>query len=100
MLTIRLSRHGRTKRPSYRVVLTEHSKPVKSGYQLVLGRYDPLKDTGEFDMEAIKSWMAKGAKPSERTARVLFAKTQDEMFKKYIVQRTRTAKKKKEDKAA
>ncbi|MDR0650888.1 MAG: 30S ribosomal protein S16 [Candidatus Peribacteria bacterium] len=30
MQAIRLSRHGRSKRPFYRVVLTEHTKPAKS----------------------------------------------------------------------
>ena len=42
MLTIRLSRHGRSKRPFYRIVLTEHTKPAKFGYKEVLGSYDPL----------------------------------------------------------
>ncbi|NOZ43915.1 MAG: hypothetical protein GXP45_02005 [bacterium] len=28
MLKIRLARHGRKKRPFYRIVLTEHLKPV------------------------------------------------------------------------
>ena len=95
MLTIRLSRQGRNKQPFYRVVLTEHTKPAKSGYQKVLGRYDPLKDTSEFDVEAIKEWISKSAKPSERVAKILFAETKDELFKKYFVYRTRTAKKKK-----
>ena len=29
MLVIRLSRQGRSKRPFYRVVLTEHTKPAQ-----------------------------------------------------------------------
>ena len=95
MLTIRLSRQGRTKQPFYRVVLTEHTKPAKSGYQQVLWRYNPLNDEAKYDIEAIKSWIEKWAKPSERLARLLFAETKDELFQKYFVHRTRTAKKKK-----
>gem|GEM_PF-2975657 len=36
MLVIRLSRHGRKNLAVYRVVLSEHTKPVKYGYQEVL----------------------------------------------------------------
>jgi len=97
MLEIRLSRQGKSVSPSYRVVLTEHSKPVKSGYKLVLGRYNPLNDNWEYDLEAIKSWINKWAKPSERLAKILLAATKDKMFEKYIVHRTRTAKTKKEE---
>jgi small subunit ribosomal protein S16 len=96
---MRLSRQGKNKTPFYRVVLTEHTKPVKSSYKLVLGRYNPLNDQNEFDLEAIKSWIAKGAKPSERLARILLAATKDKLFEKFFEQRTRTAKKKKEDEA-
>jgi small subunit ribosomal protein S16 len=59
MLTIRLSRHGRKKIPFYRVVLTEHTKPVKTGYKDVLGWYDPMKHALEVDINRIKEWIAK-----------------------------------------
>jgi ribosomal protein S16 len=36
MLVIRLSRHGRKNLAVYRVVLSEHTKPVKYGYKEVL----------------------------------------------------------------
>lgn len=97
MLVIRLSRQGKNKEPLYRVVLTEHTKPVKSSYKLVLGRYNALNDQGEYDLEAIKSWIAKGATPSERLAKVLFARTKDQVFEKFFLKRNRTAKKKKEE---
>ncbi|MBU0627199.1 30S ribosomal protein S16 [Patescibacteria group bacterium] len=90
-----MSRQGRNKQPFYRIVLTEHTKPAKSGYQTVLGRYNPLNDQAEYDIEVIKSWIKKGAKPSERLARLLFAATKDELFQKYFVFRTRAANKKK-----
>jgi len=97
MLVMRLSRQGKNKQPFYRVVLTEHTKPVKSSYKLVLGRYNPLTDQGEYEIDAIKSWIEKGAKPSERLAKVLLAASKDKAFEKFIIQRTRVAKKKKEE---
>ena len=54
MLVIRLSRQGRSKRPFYRVVLTEHTKPAQCGHLEVLGSYDPLKHIFEADVENIK----------------------------------------------
>ena len=81
MLAIRLSRHGRSKRPFYRVVLTEHTKPAKSGYKAVLGSYDPLKHSFEADIPAIKEWIEKGAHPSERVAKLLFKSTNDTFYK-------------------
>ena len=98
MLAIRLARQGKHKTPSYRVVLTEHTKPVKCGYKLVLWRYSPLDHKGEYEVEAIKSWIEKGAQPSERVAKIIFKATQDKFFEKYITHRTRTAKPTKEAK--
>ena len=79
MLVIRLSRQGRSKRPFYRVVLTEHTKPAQCGHLEVLGSYDPLKHIFEADVESIKSWIAKWAQPSERVAKLLFKSTNDAM---------------------
>ena len=83
MLAIRLSRHGRSKRPFYRVVLTEHTKPAKSWYKEVLGSYDPLKHEFIADVPAIKGFIANGAKPSERVAKLLFKETNDPFYKTF-----------------
>jgi small subunit ribosomal protein S16 len=55
MLKIRLSRQWRKGRPFYRVVLTEHSKPVKSSFMEVFGWFDPLAHKMEVNIEKIKS---------------------------------------------
>jgi len=91
MLKIRLSRQGRKGRPFYRVVLTEHTKPAKSGFTEVFGWFDPLAHKIEINVTAIKEWIAKGAQPSERVAKLIFAETKDAFFKKYYAERTRTA---------
>ena len=97
MLRIRLSRHGRTHRPFYRVVLTEHTKPVKSGYQAVLGWYDPINHKQDLDIDAIKEWISKGAKPSERVAKLAYKVSQDEVFKKFFIIRDRQRPKKRQE---
>lgn len=100
MLTIRLSRHGRNKRPFYRIVLTEHSKPVKAGFKDVLGWFDPLKHDMQIDMEKVHHRIAQGAKPSERTAKLLYNHSKDENLKKFVVLRERVRKTKKEEESA
>ncbi len=97
MLKIRLARHGRTKAPFYRMVLTEHTKPAQSGYKLVLGWYNPFSKEAKFELDAIKDWISKGAQPSERVAKILFNDTKDALFEKFFEKRERTKKKKKED---
>jgi small subunit ribosomal protein S16 len=98
MLTIRLSRHGRKKLPFYRVVLTDHTKPVKSWYKEVLWSYDPMKHILEVQVDVIKAWIAKWAKLSERVAKLIYQQTKEDFFKQCFVERTRTAKTKKEEK--
>ena len=96
MLVIRLSRQGRSKRPFYRVVLTEHKKPAQCGHLEVLGSYDPIKHVFEADVENINSWIEKGAQPSERVAKLLFKSTNDAKYKKFYKEIERKALPKKE----
>ena len=73
MLKIRLRRTGARKRPSYRVVVAEATAPRDGRYVDHLGFYDPLTDpaTVQIDEEKAKAWIAKGAKPSDRVAKLL-----------------------------
>jgi len=68
MLMIRLQRTGRKHEPTFRVVLTDSKNGPKSGkYLKNLGWYDSRLEnsaTKQLDVEAIKSWMSKGAKLS------------------------------------
>ena len=98
MLVMRLSRHGRKNLAVYRVVLSEHTKPVKFGYTSVLGSYDPLQHKLTADVDTILSWIAKGAKPSERLAKLLYKDTKNEIFSKFITHRERKGVTKNEDK--
>lgn len=100
MLIIRLSRHGRKKLPFYRIVLTEHTKSVKSGYKEVLWWYNPLAHTIQVDAEKVKEWISKWAQLSERVAKLVYNETKDDVFKKFVVTRERTRKTKKEPEEA
>ena len=90
MLKIRLARHGRKNLPFYRIVLTEHTRPAQSGYKLVLWWFNPTAHEMDVNLDEVKLWLSKWAQLSERVAKLLFAKTKDDMFKKYFVERTST----------
>ena len=78
MLSIRLRRTGSKKRPFFRVVVSEARSKKEGEFIEVLGFYNPLlpKDKPErlkLDMDKVKSWMVKGAQPSDRVMRFLDA---------------------------
>ncbi|MEX1052049.1 MAG: 30S ribosomal protein S16 [Patescibacteria group bacterium] len=71
MLVIRLRRIGKKNKPSYRIVVAEHSFPIDGRFVADLGFYNPhTKATGLKSEEAVE-WMKKGAKPSNTIAKIL-----------------------------
>jgi len=78
MLKIRLTRTGRKKRPSYRVVVAE-ARWARDGRRIAeLGYYDPMTDpsTLRLDVAATEDWIRKGAQPTDRVRKLLeIAKT-------------------------
>jgi len=66
-VVIRLQRKGTTKRPTYRVVVTDSRKATDSNYLERVGSYYPLKKEGqvELDLERVDHWVQKGAQPSD-----------------------------------
>ena len=67
MLMIRLARIGKKKRPFYRVVVTEKTRPRNGRFVEIVGTYDPLKKPAgvQLDRERVDYWMSKGAQPSD-----------------------------------
>ena len=67
MLTIRLARIGKKKRPFYRVVVTEKTRPRNGRFVEIVGTYNPLKNPAEIklDAERIKYWLGCGAQASD-----------------------------------
>lgn len=70
MLKIRLKRVGRSKNPSYRIAVMESSQPRDGKTIEEIGIYNPRNDPSIFtvDKEKAKSWLAKGAQPTDTVA--------------------------------
>lgn len=65
MLKIRLQRTGRKNDPSFRVVVTEHTRGPKSEKHVDrVGFYNPKTKEQQLDADAIKGWIEKGAQAS------------------------------------
>lgn len=67
MLMIRLSRVGKKKQPSYRVVVIEKTRPRNGRFVEIVGTYNPLKKPAaiQLDAERVKYWLGCGAQPSD-----------------------------------
>ena len=83
MLKIRLARGGAKKSPYYRLVVTHGSNARDSGaIKEKIGYFNPVakgdEDMIHIDVERFEHWLSKGAKASEKVARllVIFKKAQ------------------------
>jgi small subunit ribosomal protein S16 len=77
-VVIRMARAGTKKRPFYHVVVADSRSPRDGRFIERLGYFNPLlpKDNKErlkLDLDKVKSWIAKGALPSDRIMRFLDA---------------------------
>src|SRR5438552_8793801 len=75
-LKIRLARAGTKKRPVYHIVIADSRAPRDGRFIERLGYFNPLlpKDKTErhkIHLDKVKSWLAKGALPTERVLRFL-----------------------------
>ena len=75
---IRLARAGAKKRPFYRIVVADVRAPRDGKYIERLGTFNPLlaKDDEArlvIDLDKVKAWMDKGAKPTDRMEKILVA---------------------------
>jgi small subunit ribosomal protein S16 len=72
MLTIRLQRTGRTGHAQFRVIVQDSRAHPKSGRIVAYaGNYDPHTKKVTIDKDKISGYLANGAVPSERVARIL-----------------------------
>ncbi|MDD3302925.1 MAG: 30S ribosomal protein S16 [Candidatus Gracilibacteria bacterium] len=72
MLKIRLARAGKRNLPFFRVVLTDHTKPAKSGYKEILGFYNPIsKEFKIKDVEKVKKYISTGTQFSPRVEKLM-----------------------------
>ena len=70
---IRLTRTGKKKQPSYRVVVADGRAPRDGRYIEQIGRYDPRQEPSVvvINQERANYWLQNGAQPSEPVRRLL-----------------------------
>jgi small subunit ribosomal protein S16 len=75
MLAIRLRRAGSTKRPFFRIVVTDSRAARDSRFVEVLGHYNPRSRPAivEIDTDRVNLWLRRGARPSD-SVRTLIAR--------------------------
>jgi small subunit ribosomal protein S16 len=75
MLSIRLRRIGASKKPFFRVVVTEARTARDSSFVENVGTYNPRSKPAQVDInkERVEHWLKQGARPSD-SVRTLLAK--------------------------
>ncbi len=70
---LRLTRVGKKKQPSYRIVAADSRAPRDGRYLEIVGTYDPRKEPSAITIDDQKAlaWLEKGALPSERVEKLL-----------------------------
>lgn len=70
---IRLMRVGKTKQPTYRVVVADQRSPRDGRIIETIGHYGPREDPSYFDLDGEKAlkWLRQGAQPSEQVQKLL-----------------------------
>jgi small subunit ribosomal protein S16 len=73
VLKIRLSRVGKKKQPTYRVVVADARAARDGAFVEIIGHYNPRSQPKvvEIDGEKAREWMRKGAQPTERVQKLL-----------------------------
>ena len=70
---LRLTRVGKKKQPTDRIVAADARSPRDGRYLEIVGTYDPRREPSAItiDNEKAVSWLRKGAQPSERVEKLL-----------------------------
>ena len=73
MVKIRLRRMGAKKSPFYRIVVADSRYPREGRFIEEIGTYNPLTNpsTVNVDADAVKTWIAKGAQPTDTVKALL-----------------------------
>ena len=82
MVKLRLTRVGKKKQPSYRLVAADSRKPRDGRFIEILGHYNPMVEPQTLVMkeEKILEWLKKGAQPTDALKRLL---VRDGLWKKH-----------------
>ncbi|MEE8835614.1 MAG: 30S ribosomal protein S16 [Eubacteriales bacterium] len=75
MVKIRLKRVGKTKAPSYRIIVADANSPRNGRFIEEIGTYDPNTDPSTFKVneEAARRWLSNGAQPTAVVGKIFKA---------------------------
>jgi small subunit ribosomal protein S16 len=67
MVKIRLRRTGKTKQPSYRLVVADSRSPRDGKFIEIIGHYNPVRQPKvlEINGDRARYWLSVGAQPSD-----------------------------------
>lgn len=70
MLKVKLARFGKKKQPHFRIVINEDRDKRDGSYVAQVGIYAPAQTpkTLQIDLDAYRSWLSKGAQPTDTVA--------------------------------
>jgi small subunit ribosomal protein S16 len=70
---LRLTRVGKTKQPTYRIVAADSRSPRDGRFIEIVGTYEPRQDPSKIVVDNAKAvdWLRKGAQPTERVEKLL-----------------------------
>lgn len=88
MLTIRLSRIGKRKQPTYRIIVIEKHRDPWAKYLELLGNYNPRSKQLVVKIDRVKYWVSKGAELSASVNNLLIKTGNLEGGKKKVVKIT------------
>lgn len=73
MLIIRLQRFGKKNQSQFRLVLAEHTNPIRGKFLEVLGSYDPRNKIKAFKKDRLDYWAGQGVKYSPTVQNMLIS---------------------------
>lgn len=71
MTKIRLTRLGKKYNPQYRIVVMDSHTKRDGKYIDKIGFYNPFDKKLEYNTEKLKSWISKGAQPTDIVKKLL-----------------------------
>jgi len=73
VVRIRLSRRGKKKQPTYRVVVADARAPRDGKFIEIIGNYNPVRQPKvlNIDVDRARYWLSVGAQPSDTVAYLL-----------------------------
>ena len=73
MVKIRLRRTGKTKQPSYRLVVADSRSPRDGKFIEIIGHYNPIRQPKVLEVKADRAryWLGVGAQPTDTVSTLL-----------------------------